>query len=72
MKEDFATRARVFANRETALYLEMVNLRQIEKDVKKVLQDKSLEAVELEAKILPLRTRTIELDDLVEPSVFKL
>jgi len=63
VKEDLATREQVFANRETALYLEVANLRQIEKDVKKALQDKSMEAVELEAKILPLRTRNIELGD---------
>ena len=65
LKEDFAARTKVFANRETALYLELASLRQSEKDSKKALQDKSLEAVELEAKILPLRTRTVELDDIV-------
>jgi len=65
LEEDSAARAKVFANRETVLYLEVANLRQIEKDVKKALQDKSLEAVELEAKILPLRTRKVELEDLV-------
>jgi len=65
LDEDSAARAKVFANRETALYLEVVNLRQIEKDVKKALQDKSLATVELEAKILPLRTRNVELDNLV-------
>jgi len=58
-------RTKVFANRETALYLELASLRQSEKDAKKALQDKSLEAVELEAKILPLRTCTVELDDIV-------
>jgi len=65
VEEDFAARAKVFANHETALYLEVANLRHIEKDVKKALQDKSMEAVELEAKILPLRTHKVELDDLV-------
>ena len=65
LEEDFAARAKVFANRKTALYLEVANLRQIEKDVKKAFQDKSLEAVELEAKILPLRTCKVELEDLV-------
>ena len=65
LEEDFAARAKVFAKRETALYLELASLRQTEKDAKKALQDKSLEAVELEEKILPLRTRTIELNDIV-------
>ena len=65
LEEDAAARAKVFANRETALYLEVTNLRQIEKDIKKALQEKSLEAVELEAKILPLRIRNVELDDLL-------
>ena len=65
LEDDFVARAKVFANRETALYLEMASLRQTEKDAKKALQDKSLEAVELEAKILPLRTRTVELNDIV-------
>ena len=40
-EEDFAARAKVFANHETDLYLEVASLRQIEKDVKKALQDKS-------------------------------
>jgi len=65
LEEDFATRTKVFANREIALYLELASLRQYEKDAKKALQDKSLEAVELEAKILPICTRTVELDDIV-------
>ena len=54
LEEDFAARTKVFANRETALYLELASL-----------HDKGLKVVELEAKILPLRTRTIELDDIV-------
>jgi len=65
LEEDFAARDKVFANCETALYVEVASLCQIEKDVKKALQDNSLEAVEFEAKILPLRTLTIELNDLV-------
>jgi len=65
LEEDATARAKTFAHRETALYLEVTNLRQIEKDIKKTLQEKSLEAVELEAKILPLHTRNVELDDLL-------
>jgi len=63
VKEDLATMEQVFASRETDLYLEVANLCQIEKDVKKALREKSMEAVDLEAKILPLRTRNIELGD---------
>ena len=51
--------------RKTALYLELASLRQYEKDAKKALQDKSLEVVELEARILPLRTRAVDLEDTV-------
>jgi len=65
LEEDFAARAKVFANQETALYLELASLRQTKKDAKMALQDKSLEAVELEAKILPLRTRTVKLNGIV-------
>jgi len=63
VKEDLATREQVFASSETALYLEGVNLCQIEKDLKKALRDKNMEAVDLKAKILPLRTRNVELGD---------
>jgi len=65
LEEDFAARAKVFPNRETALFMELASLCRSEKDARKDLQDKNLEAVELEAKILPLRTRTVELDDIV-------
>jgi len=39
LEEDFAARAKVFANRETALFQEMTSLRQSEKHAKKALQD---------------------------------
>jgi len=65
LEEDLAIRTKIFTNRETALYLELASLHQSEKDAKKALQDKGLEAVELEARILPLRTRAVELEDIV-------
>jgi len=65
LEEDLANRIRTFTNRETTLYLELASLRQSEKDARKALQDKSLEAVELEPRILPLRTHAVELDDIV-------
>jgi len=65
LEEDLTTRTKIFSNRKTALYLELASLRQSEKDAKKALHDKGQEAVELEAKILLLRTRAVELEDLV-------
>jgi len=43
----------------------LASLRQSEKDAKKALHDKGQEAVELEARILPLRTHAVELEDLM-------
>ena len=37
LEEDAPARAKTFAHRETTLYLEVTNLRQIEKDIKKTL-----------------------------------
>jgi len=65
LEEDLTARTKIFTNRETTLYLELESLRQSEKDAKKALHDKGLEAVELETKILPLHTRGVELEDLV-------
>jgi len=47
------------------MYVKLGSLRQDEKKAKKALRDKSQEAVQLEAKILPLRTNVIELEVLV-------
>ena len=65
LEEDLTTRTKIFTNRETALYLELASLRQFEKDAKNALHDKGLKVVELEARILPLHTRAVELEDLV-------
>ena len=59
-KEEMALLAHAFTTGETALKQELANLRQDEKDFSKWFHDKSQEVVELEAKILPLRTRVIE------------
>jgi len=64
LEEDLATRTKIFTNRETALYLELASLHQSKNDAK-ALQDKGLEVVELEARILPIRIRAVELEDLV-------
>ena len=65
LEEELSIRTKIFTNRETVLYLELASLRQSEKNAKKALHDKGQEAVELEAKILPLRTRAVELEELV-------
>ena len=66
LEEEISVNAKTFANREMTMYVEMASLRKTEKDAKKALQDKSQEALQLEAKILPLRTNVIELEGLVE------
>jgi len=65
LEEELSTRTKTFTNRETTMYLELASLRQSEKDVNKALHDKGQEAVELEAKILPLRTHAVEHEELV-------
>ena len=65
LEEELSTKTKIFANRETAMYLELASLRQSEEDAKKALHDKGQEMVQLEAKILPLRTHAVELEELV-------
>jgi len=48
------------------MYVELASLHQSEKDAKKALHDKGQEAVQLKAKILPLCTNVIELEELVK------
>ena len=57
LEEKLSTQAKTVAYRETAMYVELGSLHQAEKDAKKALQ--------LEVKILPLRTNMIELEELV-------
>jgi len=65
LEEELSTMTKIFTNRETAMYLELASLCQYDKNTKKALHDKGQEAVELEAKILPLRTHAVELEELV-------
>jgi len=65
LEEELSTRTKTCTNRETAMYLELASLRHSEKDAYKALHDKGQEAVELDAKILPLRTHAVELEKLV-------
>jgi len=71
-KEETALLARLFVTRETAQKQELTSLYQAEQDLSKRLHDKSQEAVELEAKILPLRIRVSELEEAAEASKAKM
>ena len=72
MKEELARQAQVFANRETVLTQELSYLRQSKKETKKQLFDKGQENLQLEAKILPLRNRVIDLEDQAEGTKAKM
>jgi len=71
-KEETALLARLFAIREAALKQKLTSLRQSEKDFSKRIHDKCQEAVKLEAKILPLQIRVIELKEAAEASKAKM
>ena len=58
--------------RETAMTQELSSLSQLEKDTKRQLFDKGQEAVQLQAKILPLHTRVIELEEQAEETKAKM
>jgi len=66
MKEELARHAQTFANRETTLTQELSSLCQSEKHTKKLLFDKGQETLQLEAKILPLCNRDIDLEEQEE------
>jgi len=66
LEEELAIKTKAFSNRETAMYAEMGSLCQSEKEVKRLLFEKSQEAVQLEAKILPLRNMVVDLEEKVE------
>jgi len=66
LREELALKTKAFSNCETAMYQELASLRQSEKDVKKLLFEKFQEAVQLEAKILPLRNKVVDLKEKVE------
>jgi len=71
-KEEMALLAHSFATREAALKQELTSLCQLEKGLSKRLHDKCQEAVELEAKILPLQIWVIELEEAAEASKAKM
>jgi len=57
---------------ETALHLELVDLRQTDKETKRLLFEESQEALSAHAKILPLRNEVIVLQDKVEDTQAKM
>jgi len=72
MKEEIAHQDHIFANRETTLNQELSSLRQSEKETKKLLFDKGQETLQLDAKILPLRNRVIDLEEQAEGAKAKM
>ena len=71
MKGELALQAYIFANHETVLNQELSSLCQSEKETKKLLFDKDQEALQLEAKILPLRN-VIDLEEQAEGAKAKM
>jgi len=71
-KEELARQAQAFAHRETALTQELSCLRQTEKDLKKRIFDKGQAYTDLELKVLPLRTRVVELEEHTEVTKAKM
>ena len=66
LEEELSLKTKAFSNRKTAMYQELASLRQSEKEVKRLLFEKSQEIVQLEAKILPLRNKVVDLEEKVE------
>jgi len=72
MREELAFQIQIFAKREAALNQELNSLRQLEKETKKLLFDKSQQVLQVEAKILPLRNKVIDLEEKVEEAQAKM
>ena len=72
LREESTLQTKKFSQRETALHQELENLRQIEKDTKKLLFEKSQEALLAHSKILPLRNEVIELKEKAEETQAKM
>ena len=66
LREESTLQAKKSSQRETALHQELENLRQIDKETKKLLFEKSQEALQAQSKILPLRNEVIKLKDKAE------
>jgi len=66
LREEATLQAKKFAQRETTLHQELAGLRQSKKETKRLLFEKSQEALSAHSKILPLWNEVIELKDKVK------
>jgi len=72
LREESTLQAKTFSHHETALHQDLASLRQIEKETKRLLFEKSQEALQSQLKILPLRNEVIELKEKVEEAQAKM
>ena len=72
LREELALQAKALSNRETTMYQELANLHKLEKEVKRLLFEKSQEALESESKILLLYNKVVELEEKVEEMQAKM
>jgi len=66
LREELALLTNVSSTCEAAFNKELMSLRQSEKEAKRLLFEKSQEALQSELKILPLYNKVIELEEKVE------
>jgi len=71
-KEELAQLVLIFTNCETAMDQEITSLRQSEKETKKRLFDKGQEYIDLESRVLPLRTKMVELEKEADATKAKM
>jgi len=67
-----ALQVKKFTQRETALHLVLANLRQTDKETKRLLFEKSQEALRAHAKVLPLQNEVLALQEKAEESQAKM
>jgi len=67
-----ALQIKKLTQRETALYLELLDLRQTDNETKRLLFEKSQEALSAHAKVLSLRNKVIDLQEKAEESHAKM
>jgi len=72
LREELASLTKVSSTREAAFNKELMSLQQSEKEVKRLLFEKSQEALQSESKILPLRNKVSELEEKVEEMQTKM
>jgi len=72
LREELALQAKTFSKRKIALYQELASLWQSKKETKRLLFEKSQEALQSESKILPLLNKVIDLKENVEEALAKM